>query len=356
MSEDNAHGRARGRGQEEDRMKHITAGGFAAALAIPLLAAANPLSGVLGRLAVRPAVRHGNLTVFPLVGATGGSGSYLTLDKAIARGRVEVQEKDGGDVNLVRVRNTSNGHVFGLAGEIITGAKQNRMLERDVLLPPNSGWLELPVYCVEHGRWHGETMEFSSKGQVAAGRVRGRAANTRDQSEVWAEISANKADLGVAAPTSRFDAVFEDRNVQDEVRGYRAKLESQVPALAPGAVGVAVAVGGRFVCVDVFGSPALFRALWPRLLESYVVDALAGRPAGAMTADDVRAVLRDAASAAQVARPSVGVGQAWRIEGTAVTGSALVRGKEVVHLDLFPAEDGGATPLRLDIRRPGGIR
>jgi hypothetical protein len=337
-------------------MKHGIAGGLVAVVLLTAWAAGSTMSDVLGRLAVRPAVRHGNLTVFPLVGATGGTGSYLTLDKAIAGGRVEVQEKDGGDVNRVRVRNNSDGHVFGLAGEIITGAKQNRMLERDVLLPPNSGWLELPVYCVEHGRWHGETMEFSSKGQVAAGRVRGKAANTRSQGEVWAEISANKADLGVAAPTSRFDAVFEDRNVQDEVRGYRAKLETQVPALAPGAVGVAVAVGGRLVCVDVFGSPAMFRRLWPRLLESYVVDALARKPAGAMTAEDVRAVLRDAAAATPVAQPSVGAGQAWRIEGVAVTGSALVRGREVVHLDLFPAEDGGGTPLHLDIRRPTGAR
>lgn len=332
-------------------MKNWTAGGIIIALLVPALAAANPLPGVLGGLAVRPAVSYRNLTVFPLVGNAGGTGGYLTLDRAIARGQVEVQEKDGGDVNRVRVRNVSDSHVFGLAGEIITGAKQNRMLSRDVLLPPKSGWLELSVYCVEHGRWHGESMEFSSKGQVAAGRVRAKAANTRSQDAVWGEISANSADLGVAAPTSRFDAVFDDDGVQEELKAYRERLETQVPALAPGVVGVAVAVGGRLVCVDVFGSPAMFRSLWPRLLESYVVDALALKPVGTLAVAEVRAALKEAAAATRVALPSVGAGQAWRLEGTSVTGSALVRGREVVHLDLFPTEETDGPPPRLDIRR-----
>jgi len=324
---------------------------LAIAIAAPL--AANPASEALRGLSVRPALTHGNLAIFPLVGPTGGTGSYLTLDRAIERGLIEVQEKDGGVVNTVRVRNTSDGHVFGLAGEIIVGAKQNRMLERDVLLPPKSDWLELAVYCVEQGRWHETSDKFGSLGQVAAGRVRGKAANTRSQGAVWAEISENKADLGIAAPTSRFDAVYEDETVQQRLKEYREKLETPLPNLAPGAVGVAVAVGDRLVCVDIFGSPAMFRSLWPRLLESYVVDALARKPTGTMTADAVRTLLLDAAAAPKVALPTIGTGQSWRIEGTNVTGSVLARDKEIVHLDLFPAEQTPSTPLELDIRRQG---
>lgn len=332
-------------------MKSRIAGWLAGAILVPVLAAANPLPGALKNLAVRPPVRYGNLTVFPLVGNTGGSTSYLTLDRALARGRVEVREKGDGTVNTVQVRNNSGEYVFGLAGEIITGAKQNRMLARDVLLPPRSGWLELPVYCVEQGRWHGETMQFSSRGQVAAGRVRASAVNRQTQDAVWGEIRASSAELGLSAPTSRFDAVFEDSRVQGEISNYRDRLEKQVPALAPGAVGVAVAVGGRLVCVDLFGSPAMFRSLWPRLLESYIVDALAREPVGELTTAEIRAVLADAASATRTGLPSVGAGQAFRLEGASVNGSALVRGREVVHLDLFPVVQAGGPPPRLDIRR-----
>lgn len=322
-----------------------------------VLAAAAPatpgerVSSVLKGMKVGAPVRHDNLTVFPLTGMQTGTRTYVTLDKAIRQGWVEVQEKEGGNVNAVRVRNKSDKHVFGMAGEIITGAKQNRMLQKDVLLNPKSGWLDLSVYCVEHGRWSGASMEFSSKGQIAAGRVRGNAANFQSQGEVWAEVSRSNAELGIKSSTDRFDAVFDDEGVQEKVEAYQDKLEHKVPQLAPDVHGVAVAVGDKLVCVDVFSSSAMFKQMWPRLLESYVVDAISQTLSGSMTQDEVRAMLNQAAGATVTHQPTVGAGQLVRIEGSQVAGSALVSGNQVVHLDLFPSAEVDDSPLRLDIRR-----
>ncbi|MBN2537131.1 hypothetical protein JXB37_02520 [candidate division WOR-3 bacterium] len=302
-----------------------------------------------------PAV-HGNLAVFLLTGPATGSRDYVTLDRAISKGWVEVEEKEGGEVNTVRVRNKSSQRVFGLAGEMITGAKQTRMLQQDVLLPAKSAWLDLPVYCVEHGRWHGESDRFGSKGQIVAGRVRGNAANNQSQGEVWAEVSRSNADLGIVTGTDRFDAVFEDEKVQGRLEEYRRGLGESVPALKPDAIGVAVAVGDRLVCVDIFCSPAMFRKMWPRLLESYVVDALASTPTGKLSAGEVSDFLAEAAAAPIVSQPTVGSGQLLRIDGADLAGSALVSGSEVVHLDLFPGEQTDPGPLRLDIRRNGSRR
>jgi hypothetical protein len=301
-------------------------------------------------------VSHANLTVFPLTGPATGTRDYVTLDRAISKGWVEVEEKDGGEVNTVRLRNKSDKRVFGMAGEIITGAKQTRMLQKDVMLPAKSGWLDLSVYCVEHGRWHGESEQFGTKGQIAAGRVRGNAANNQSQGEVWAEVSKSNADLGIVTGTDRFDAVYEDETVQDQLEEYRRGLETAVPALKPDAIGVAVAVGGRLVCVDVFSSPAMFRKMWPRLLESYVVDALARQPGGKTMAADISDFLGRAATAPLVSQPTVGSGQLLRIDGADLAGSALVSGAEVVHMDLFPDAETGSSPLRLDIRRSGSQR
>lgn len=310
------------------------------------------VSALIGSLRPGEPVKHKNLTVFPLRGNATGKGEFVPLDRAIREELVQVTEKDGGDVNTVRVRNESDRYVFGMAGEIVTGAKQNRMLQKDVLLPPKSGWLELPVYCVEHGRWHGASAEFSSKGQIAAGRVRGKAANTESQSEVWAEVDANNADLGVVSPTQRFDAVFDDRKVQERLGDYKSNLERKVPRLAPDAIGVAVAVGDRLVCIDVFSCSGFFRKLWPRLLESYVVDAISQEPSGSMSRTDVNDYLAAARKAETVSQATVGAGRLVRIEGTELTGSALLLGNEVVHLEFFPSETAGS-PLRLDIRRQG---
>ena len=335
------------------------AGSIAVPLMVMLLlggAIANPVPGVLKGLVVGAPVSHGNLTLFPLDGRATGSTVYATLDKAIRKGWVEVREKDGGDVNTVRVRNKSDKPVFGMAGEIITGAKQNRMLEHDVLLPSESGWLDLPVYCVEHGRWHGAGMEFGSKGQIAAGRVRGKAAKDQSQSSVWAEVAENNEELGVVTSTGRFDAVYDDKTVQDGLREYKDELHDRVPELAPNALGVAVVVGNRLVCVDAFSSPAMFRKMWSRLLDSYVIDALSRQPSGKMTRQQVSDFLKEAAAASIVQQPTVGGGQLMRIEGDEATGSALVSGKEVIHLDLFPADESESTPMRLDIRREGSQR
>lgn len=38
-----------------------------------------------------------------------------------------------------------------LAGEILLGGKQNRVLTEDILLPPGSGPRNVGVYCVEGG-------------------------------------------------------------------------------------------------------------------------------------------------------------------------------------------------------------
>lgn len=333
---------------------------FTAGLLIPLLlgvssarAAEPPVAGLLAGLHVRTPSRHENLTIFPLSGGRIGSTSYALLDDAISSGAVKVQEKDGGEVNTVRMRNTGKGYVFGIAGEMVSGARQDRMLQDDVLLPPNSGWIDVPVYCTEHGRWSG-TESFGTKRQMVAGRVRERAAMSGSQSEVWAEVDAAHDALGLSAPTKAFARVYDEPKVQQQVEAYEDRL-SRIPEVTPGARGALVTVGARVVCVDVFGSPALFRKMWPKLLRSYVIDAVSQHPVGRLSESQARQFIRDAARASLTARPTVGAGALYRIRGRAASGSALIHEARVVHLDLFPmgvdrVDEDGSIP-RLQFRR-----
>ena len=55
-----------------------------------------------------------------------------------------------------------------LLGELRDGRQpENRVLEGDLLLSPRSGWTELPVLCVEHGRWVGRSEFKDSPGAGA---------------------------------------------------------------------------------------------------------------------------------------------------------------------------------------------
>jgi hypothetical protein len=307
---------------------------------------------LLSQVSVKNPSGYENLTLFPLTGPSSGSAGYRLLDDAMRSGQVEVQEKDGGQVNTVRMRNTGKTYVFGMAGEIVSGAKQDRMLQDDVLLPPGSGWLDVPVYCTEHGRWTG-TSSFGTKGYLASGGVRGKASQTGSQEEVWAEVDAAHEGLGVATPSRAFAKVYEDKGAQEQAQPYIDKLDD-LPALFPGAIGVAVAVGDQIVCVDVFGSPELFQKMWPKLLRSYVIDAMQSQQHGKLTAKQVQQFIRGAAGAQVTNQPTVGAGTLQRLSAPSASGSALVFKKTIIHLDLFPdsSPDRGDGPApRLDVRR-----
>ncbi len=330
----------------------------AAIAAAASIAMSQPLGGssaknLLSRVSVGNPSGYENLTLFPLLGKTSAYSTYTLLDDAIRSGQVKVQEKDGGQVNTVRMRNTGKSYVFGMAGEIVSGAKQDRMLQDDVLLPPGSGWLDVPVFCTEHGRWTGATMSFGTKGYMASGKVRSRASQTGSQEEVWAEVDAAHAQLNVATPSRAFAKVYEDKDAQEQARPYIDKLDG-LPNLFPGALGVVVAVGNRVVCVDLFGSPALFRKMWPKLLRSYVIDAMQSQARGRLTAKQVQQFIRGAARAQVTNQPTVGAGTLQRLSAMNASGSALVFKNAVVHLDLFPGSnseiDDGPAP-RLDFRR-----
>jgi len=331
----------------------------AAALASAVAAAAaqpgggSPATRLLAGATAKSPSGYENLTLFPLVGPASSYSGYTLLDAAIRSGQVRVQEKDQAEVNAVRMRNLGKTYVFGIAGEIVSGAKQDRMLQDDVLLPPGSGWLDVPVYCTEHGRWAGTSMSFGTKGYIASGRVRERAAKSESQEEVWAEVDAAHQGLGVTTPSRAFAKVYEDKAAQEQAQPYLDKLD-RLPELCPNALGVAVAVGSRIVCVDAFGSPALFRRMWPKLLRSYVIDAMQSRPAGRIGQKQVQRFIDDVACADVTDQPTVGAGKLQRLRADNASGSSLVFRNAVVHLDLFPDSgcefDDGFAP-RLDVRR-----
>jgi hypothetical protein len=86
------------------------------------------------------------------------------------------------------------------------------------------------------------------------------------------------------------------------VDGYVAKLKEVVDADEnEDVIGYAMAVNGKVIGADVYGSSALFRKLWPKLLRSAATEAAAElapadakRPLPAVSAGHVHDVLRDA--------------------------------------------------------------
>ena len=285
-------------------------------------------------------VIYENLSVFPVVSHQGvDTGGFETLDQALASGDAQVSER-GGDVlrrtrdgrpvtlpypgggasvNQLVLINRSNKPLVLLAGELISGGKQDRVIAKDRIVAPGAEPLPLDVFCVEHGRWSAGT-QFASAKIIVHPSVREKAAVDQKQTEVWAavrggttarvsgdtapaaapQITVQNLDAAIAgeARTESYARLYKTSSVGSRVESFAEEVQrrfARATANLKGerVVGVVVAYGGEVAWSDIFASPALFDRYWSKLLRSYVVEAMA-RPQSKEHAslDDAREFLR----------------------------------------------------------------
>lgn len=180
--------------------------------------------------------------------------------------------------------NNSERPLLLLAGEVVTGGKQDRVIGLDSIVPPHSGPIDLSVYCVEHGRWVAASEHFGTmKSQMAQPSVRMPAMATRDQQRVWDTVSSAVGAMAVAAPQAsaslRASTSYAKAMQNPEVAKNVASLAGDYDALwlelrKAGAKGVVVAINGRITWADVFASTDLLQKYWQKLVRSYAADSL----------------------------------------------------------------------------------
>jgi hypothetical protein len=287
-----------------------------------------------------------NLTVFPLLAGNGTAADYLTLDEALSQKCATITEvSEGGSVPELKFVNSSGKRIFLLDGEELVGAKQNRVLNLSILVPAGKT-IVIPVSCVEAGRWHHRSRDFSSapRAHYAEGRARKMAQvsdsmkssgrRTSNQGEVWRNISEKFSKFGSSSPTSAMSDIYEQQS---------GRLEEYVGSFKPaaGQVGAVFIINGRIVGLDLFDFPETFQKLLPKLLRSYGLDAL--DRAGSASAEpqplpsevEVDKFLKEVMAAEAVEFPAIGQGQDLRLTGSSLTGAALAADDRVVHLSAF---------------------
>ena len=289
-------------------------------------------------------VVYENIAIFPVVsGSSQDTSSFLTLEEGLASGEVVVSERgavrmvrdrgrvrpiatpqyDGGaSVNQLVLINRSKRPLLLLAGELVSGGKQDRIIGKDRIVPVGAEPLPLDVFCVEHGRWTGADSQFTASKTIVHPSVREQAAVERKQEEVWAAVAGGSTSLGrlaaanpsapaprispgsvaetvtVEAPTQSYRKIYEGHRVGGSVDALVEQIQRRFARATSGlkgehVVGVIVAYGGEVAWSDIFASGDLFRQYWNKLLRSYAVEALA-RPTLRETAsaEDAREFLR----------------------------------------------------------------
>lgn len=279
-------------------------------------------------------IRHGNLTVFPVLAVKSyPTGEFLTLDEGLRSGEVVVTEMgnvqglirrrarpavqyDHAQVNQLVLVNNSKRPLLLLAGEVVAGGKQDRVIGKDRIVPAESDPVDLSVFCVEPGRWVATSQNFGASGAMYGGTaggvgggtnppmpmtmmvqpsVRARAMADKDQQKVWDEVKKQRegmasslggaASPGVAAEvanTSSYAKLNENHEVVRQVDAVAKPIEQSYHSLIRqlhdrNAVGVVVAVNGRIIWADVFASSDLLEKYWPKLVRSYASEAVVTR-------------------------------------------------------------------------------
>ncbi len=254
---------------------------------------------------------HNNLTVFPVVADQSTPGADLiTLDEGLRSGKVTITElggdgrsriinrrrlSDSAEVNRLSLTNKSGKPLVLIAGEMILGGKQDRIVGHDCIIESSNTPVPLDVFCVEHGRWSGgasfgENIASGHAAGVGSGsgggtgtlpamvapmalpNIREKAQASKNQSEVWSAVADAITMSATTTQTGTLTSVYRDKRVGTRIdsyeRAFRARLSGS------NVVGVVVAVGDVIVSADVFANHSLFRAYWPKMLKSYALEAV----------------------------------------------------------------------------------
>src|SRR5215216_3354777 len=214
------------------------------AAAVPMSVGSYPLRR---EWKVSAPIRFEKLTIFPVLSDEPRStANFITLDEGLRTGKVIVTElgangrsrrirrgmraSDDADVNKLAIRNNSGKMLVLIAGEMIVGGKQDRIVGHDCIIASNNIAVPLDVFCVEHGRWSGEAtfgQSRSSSGTASNGgggapehvvmmalpNVREKAQAKKSQSEVWAGVSETVTLNSVASSTGDLKSVYRDKRV-----------------------------------------------------------------------------------------------------------------------------------------------
>jgi hypothetical protein len=284
-------------------------------------------------------ITYENITLFPVVSNTTADTSiFLTLDEGLSSGEVVVSEQgssglnrsldrgiylpsqSSASVNQLVLINRSKRPLLLLAGELVSGGKQDRIIAKDRIVAPGADPLPLDVFCVEHGRWSSGS-QFAAAKTIVHPSVREQAALSKEQTDVWNAVRAGSTAQGgfsadtilaapvitprrideaveVAAPTQSYAKIYESSRVASSADDLVAQLQKRLAkatATLKGEqfVGVIVAYGGEVAWSDIFASSDLFDRYQSKLIRSYAVEALA-RPTlrEVATTDDASQFLR----------------------------------------------------------------
>lgn len=218
----------------------------------------------------------------------------LSLRQALATNQAAITERRNSrgrireNVNSLSFENFSDQPIFLMSGEVITGGMQDRVIARDMVIPPRSGMVEVPVFCVEKGRWTGNTKKNKFQNYHEAS-MHLRKVIDREQSQgaVWNEIRKENRRDGIRSSTEAYTAHGSSPEYIQRENEYLAFFNEKFRD-KENIVGIVGVTGGVVMGCDIFASSDLFYREYNNLIYAYIDEALTFGLPITMTDDAVK--------------------------------------------------------------------
>lgn len=198
-------------------------------------------------------------------------------------GGLVISEATGAGVvgTLIALNNTES-YLLLTDADVLAGAKQNRVLNKSVLLAPMTKTL-LDVSCVERMRWQYRTKNFTNPGSLADPDLRREKAASQasrrinpaegpydTQREVWSHVSKKMASMNFVSETESYSDLI-NFNMESKGREFPScDAEKECNCIA-------VFMDSKVICADIFGTEEAYQYYFPLLTDSAFRMASAGK-------------------------------------------------------------------------------
>ena len=263
---------------------------------------------------------------------------------AIKSGGLIITEiNESGVVGLLRAQNTTEHFLLLTDADILSGAKQTRIVNKSLLLAPHSTTM-LDVSCVERSRWSKVSDKFDTSSHAAANELRvekamfyakekGNADKNRLQSQVWNKIEDEMKSNSFRSHTESYE----------DLASFKQK--ENIPSFPevkqmPESTGLMVIRNGKVESLDLFGQQQVFEHYFESLILAVQRSGMGKKTDEILPEAAVEDLVRETFQKINSAREDqdknyMGAGQFHHMESKDIIGGHLSYNKDLIHLTAF---------------------
>jgi len=278
-----------------------------------------------------------NISIIPITSKNELDKDILTLKKGLNLGIVEIKECEHSTVSHVSVTNNAVTPLILIDGEEIIGAKQNRIMNKTILIPPKTT-MSIPVSCTERGRWSYKTPTFKSSDYIANSITRQQKSKELIFSEtcqdtVWNSIDRLEDKISHKSNTSAMSESYEtSRKNQNNYLKHFKIVKNQT--------GLITIINNEIKGIEIINKHNIYKEYHDKILRSYIIDEISSNnfqenPTNKIKKEDINQILKTITNS-KIKNPiTQGLGKYIQFRNDYGTGSTLIYQNNIAHINYF---------------------